>query len=133
MAALPVCTVCKRFKDIYDERNERERAQRRADKAAMAGEDGGETEGEDGLFLLLDPKSKGKPDWSPTSERLSVSHVQILFKLYELLKREFLVGYICTECLTLLEQADSLQFQLHAVIKVGKLFFYFWQSGKTAL
>ena len=55
MAALPVCTVCKRFKDIYDERNERERAQRRADKdAAMAaGEDGGgETEDGERAGLL---------------------------------------------------------------------------------
>ena len=46
---------------------------------------------------------------------------QVIFKLFELLKREFLVGYICTECLTLLEQADSLQFQLHAVIKVRQI------------
>ena len=111
MAALPVCTVCKRHKDWYDERDEQMRA--------AATESKGQEEDEDGELFII-PERKAKPDWSETSSRLAVSQVQIIFKLYEVLKREFLVGYICTDCLTLLEQVDSLQFQLHAVTKALK-------------
>ena len=77
-----------------------------------------------GIKPSEEPGSKGIKDenvgWSVTSERLATSQVQILFKLYEILKREFPVGYICEECRSLLDQADCLQFQLHAVTRALK-------------
>jgi len=120
MSAIPECTVCKRHKDWFDEREEKkvkERQEEAEAQRAQREEVGGEGE-EDQLFIV--PERICKPIWTQTCERLSVSQVQIIYKLYEVLKREFHVGYVCTECMALLEQADSLQFQLHAVTKALK-------------
>ena len=64
--------------------------------------------------------SSRKKRWTFTSERTSVSQVQIIFKLYEILKQEFLVGSVCDECFDLLDQIDSLEFQVQAVTKALK-------------
>ena len=83
-----------------------------SDEEGGGGQGDFEADQEDQLFLMLDPQSRPRPNWSPTSNRLPVSQAQVIFKLFELLKREFHVGYICTECLALVEQADGLQFQV---------------------
>ncbi len=61
-----------------------------------------------------------KKRWAFTSERTSVSQVQIIFKLYEILKHEFLAGSVCDECFSLLDQIDSLEFQVQAITKALK-------------
>lgn len=61
-----------------------------------------------------------KKRWAFTSERTSVSQVQIIFKLYEILKHEFLAGSVCDECFSLLDQIDSLEFQVQAMTKALK-------------
>lgn len=55
--------------------------------------------------------------WSFTSERTSVSQVQLLFKLFDILKQEFLAGSVCDECFSLVDQIDSLEFQIQAMTK----------------
>ena len=61
-----------------------------------------------------------KKRWSFTSERTSVSQVQVIFKLFEILKQEFLAGSVCDECFSLLDQIDSLEFQVSAMTKALK-------------
>ena len=58
--------------------------------------------------------------WAFTSERTSVSQIQLIFKLYEILKHEFLTGSVCDECYNLLDQIDSLEFQVQALTKALK-------------
>lgn len=54
-------------------------------------------------------------EWTSVLERTSFSQTQILFKLFDCLKEEFMTGDICEECFALVEEADELEFKLSCV------------------
>ena len=41
-----------------------------------------------------------------------MSGTEVLFKLFDLLEREFDAGNVCQDCSHLIDQMDGLQFQL---------------------
>ncbi len=49
--------------------------------------------------------------WVFTSERVATARVQLIFKLYELTKKEFRPGSVCPPCFELVDRIDGLEFQ----------------------
>ncbi len=67
----------------------------------------------------LDERRDGRArdNWVFTSQRTSVSQVQIIFKLFDILQQEFSVGFVCFECFNLADQIDTLEFQIEMMTR----------------
>ncbi len=53
----------------------------------------------------------GRAGWVFTSERVVMAQVQLMFKLFELTRREFPAGSVCPGCFDLVARVDSLEYQ----------------------
>ena len=50
--------------------------------------------------------------WSSTSARTPLAGVKVIFKLFEVTRREFTAGLVCPLCFNLVVQIESLEYQL---------------------
>ncbi len=56
-------------------------------------------------------------DWVFSSERVAMTRVQLVFKLYDLTKKEFPPGSVCPLCFDLVARLDALEFQTWEITK----------------
>ena len=68
------------------------------------------------------PRSQRAPPqgWRSTSERAPRSRTRILFKLFELTKREFAAGSVCAICRELVFRLDELQARVEKTVELLK-------------
>ena len=58
-------------------------------------------------------KKSGKGlKWATTSARTPLAGVKVIFKLFEVTRREFAAGPVCPLCFSLVVQIESLEYQL---------------------
>ena len=50
--------------------------------------------------------------WTSTSARTPLAGVKVIFKLFEVTRREFTAGLVCPLCFNLVVQIESLEYQL---------------------
>lgn len=65
-------------------------------------------------------KGEGRRNWAFSSDRTTMAKVQLLFKLYDLTRREFPPGSICPACYDLVAQIDTLEYQVAEMQKMLK-------------
>ena len=54
---------------------------------------------------------EGLGGWVFTSQRVAMARVQLIFKLYEVTRREFRPGSVCPPCFDLVSRIDGLEYQ----------------------
>ena len=55
--------------------------------------------------------------WRNTSARMPQAGIRVIFKLFEVTRKEFESGFVCPVCYDILAQIENLEFQLKNLIE----------------